>query len=129
MTCGKLVLHINASSGIPIYRQIIDSITGAVSSGQLRPGDQLPAVRAVANELTVNPLTVLKAYNQLEMQGILATQRGRGTFVADEPAGLETGSSRDEIEKRIREQITALERAGFGAADIKAVLRDLLEEL
>ena len=129
MTLGKLALHINASSGVPIYRQIIDAITGAVFSGQLCPGDQLPAVRAVASDLTVNPLTVLKAYNHLEMQGILTTRRGRGTFVADEPPGLEKGARREEIEKKIREQITALKRAGFGAADIKAVLRDLMEEL
>ncbi len=129
MTLGKLALHINASSGVPIYRQIIDAITGAVFSGQLRPSDQLPAVRAVAKDLTVNPLTVLKAYNHLEMQGILVTRRGCGTFVADKPPGLEKGARQSEIEKKIRERITALERAGFGTIDIKTVLRKLLEEL
>lgn len=129
MTTGRLALHINASSGVPIYRQIIDAVTGAVLSGQLHSGDQLPAVRAVARELTVNPLTVLKAYNHLEMQGILVTRRGRGTFVADEPPGVGKGAKRAEIGKVLRDQITVLQRAGFDSADIKTVLKDLMEEL
>jgi GntR family transcriptional regulator len=69
------------SSGVPIYRQIIDQIKFGISSGQLKLGEQLPTVRALAVELKVNLNTVAKAYKELEIKNILETQQGTGTFI------------------------------------------------
>lgn len=70
------------SSGMPIYRQIIDQIRFGIASGQLKPGEQLPTVRALAVELKVNLNTVSKAYKELEIKNILETQQGSGTFIS-----------------------------------------------
>lgn len=69
------------SSGVPIYRQIIDQIRFGIASGQLKVGEQLPTVRALAVELKVNLNTVSKAYKELEIKNILETQQGSGTFI------------------------------------------------
>ncbi len=69
------------SSGVPVYRQIIDQIRFGIASGQLKPGEQLPTVRALAVELKVNLNTVSKAYKELEIKEILETQQGSGTFI------------------------------------------------
>lgn len=69
------------SSGVPVYRQIIDQIRFGIASGQLKLGEQLPTVRALAVELKVNLNTVSKAYKELEIKNILETQQGTGTFI------------------------------------------------
>ena len=68
------------SNGVPIYRQIIDQILFGIASGQLKLGEQLPTVRALAVELKVNLNTVSKAYKELEIRDVLTTQQGSGTF-------------------------------------------------
>lgn len=70
------------SSGIPVYRQIIDQIRFGIASGQLKLGEQLPTVRALAVELKVNLNTVSKAYKELEIKNVLTTQQGTGTFIS-----------------------------------------------
>lgn len=79
---------INPASGIPIYLQIGQQIKTAVASGALQPGDQLPSVRELALELTINPNTAAKAYQELEREGIITTIRGKGTFIAHQEAPL-----------------------------------------
>src|ERR1700736_878194 len=75
----RLDLH----SGVPVYRQIIDQVMGAKAAGTLAGGDQLPTVRQVAVDLAINPNTVVRAYRELEIRGILETQQGTGTFITD----------------------------------------------
>ena len=70
-------------SGVPVYRQIIDQVLGGIASGTLVPGDQLPTVRQLAVDLAINPNTVVRAYRELEIRGILETQQGTGTFITD----------------------------------------------
>lgn len=77
--------RLDSKSGVPIYRQIMDQIRHGIASGRLRPAEQLPTVRALAVELAVNPNTVIKAYSLLEQQGVLTTEQGSGTFVAQAP--------------------------------------------
>src|ERR1700692_1291247 len=78
--------RLDGHSGVPVYRQLIDQVQGAIASGARQPGDQLPTVRLVAVELAINPNTVLRAYREMEIRGILDTQQGTGTFIADRPA-------------------------------------------
>ena len=80
--------RLDSHSGVPVYRQMIDQVQGAIAMGVLRPGDQLPTVRLVAVELAINPNTVMRAYRELEIRGFIDTQQGTGTFVADRPEGI-----------------------------------------
>ncbi|MDA8234088.1 MAG: GntR family transcriptional regulator [Clostridia bacterium] len=74
---------IDPSNGLPIYMQILNQVKRAVAGGMLNPGDQLPSVRELAVQLTVDPNTIAKAYQELEREGVIKTLRGRGTFVAE----------------------------------------------
>ncbi|MDR2480469.1 MAG: GntR family transcriptional regulator, partial [Treponema sp.] len=80
---GPVSFTLDADNGVPIYRQIIQQIEYAILSGRLRPGDRLPTIRSLAVELKTNPNTIAKAYGELEIRGILATQVGSGTYISD----------------------------------------------
>ena len=72
---------IDGRSGVPLYRQIIEQIKFAIARETLRPGEKLPTVRQLAVDLSINPNTVIRAYRELEIEGVLDTQQGSGTFV------------------------------------------------
>jgi GntR family transcriptional regulator len=88
--------QLDAASGVPFYRQVIDQVLAGIATGALARGERLPTVRALAVDLAVNLNTVARAYKELEIRGILATQQGSGTFVASEAVSI------DEVEKRRR---------------------------
>ena len=83
-----MLLHVNPSTGLPIYRQIQAQVKHAVAAGALRAGDALPSVRKLASDLRINPNTVARAYLELEREGVISAVPGGGTFVADGPPGL-----------------------------------------
>lgn len=83
-------------SGVPVYRQIIDQVLGGISAGTLKAGDQLPTVRQLAVDLSINPNTVVRAYRELEIRGVLATQQGTGTFLTEQKV------EKNELERRRR---------------------------
>jgi GntR family transcriptional regulator len=124
----KLVT-IDARGGVPLYRQIIDQILIAISTGQLKPGDKLPTVRQLAIDIQVNPNTVSRAYRELEIHGAVTTQRGTGTFVATEPP-----AAQDEAVRRVRlekycDAITAeAGKMGLALAELVEALQDRLTE-
>ena len=89
--------RIDSASGVPFYRQILDQILVGIATGALQPGERLPTARPLAVDLAVNLNTVARAYKELEIRGVLATQQGNGTFVA---ATAEV--SLDEVERRRR---------------------------
>ncbi len=78
-----LWMQISSGSETPIYQQLVEQISGAIARGELRTGDKLPAVRALAAELVINPNTVARAYTLLEQSGLVTTKTGSGTFVSD----------------------------------------------
>ena len=73
----------NPSSGVPIYLQLMEQVKHAIETGALRPGEQLPGIRPLAEELVVNPNTVAKAYRELEHEGVVELRQGAGAFVSD----------------------------------------------
>jgi GntR family transcriptional regulator len=77
------LFSIATGSSEPIYRQLVEQVRRLSASGQLRPGDEMPSVREIAQALALNPMTVSKAYSLLEMEGVLARRRGRGQVVAE----------------------------------------------
>ena len=74
--------HLNASSGVPLYVQLMEQVKHAVETGALRPGDQLPTIRALAQELVMNSNTVVRAYRELEHEGIVELRHGLGVFIS-----------------------------------------------
>ena len=89
MTTHSLVslFSLNTGSGIPIYRQLIDQIKQAIRMNLLKPGEQLPSVRNLASALQINPMTISKAFAQLELEGVLDRKRGVGMLVAEQQQG------------------------------------------
>ena len=97
---------LDQSEGAPIYRQIIQQIEHAILSGRMRPGDRLPTIRSLAVELKTNPNTIAKAYGELEIRGILATQVGSGTYIADKKPVMEDAIYGDDsLNRKIRELV------------------------
>ncbi len=83
-----MILQINFKSGMPIYLQVVDQIKAAAASGALRPGEMLPSIRPLAEELRVNRNTIAKAYSELENLGVIETLPGRGCFLKENHSGL-----------------------------------------
>jgi GntR family transcriptional regulator len=77
--------QVEYNSGIPVYRQIINHVCAAVAADSFKPGDQLPTIRALSEHLNVNPNTVAKAYRELELKGIIVSERGSGSFIQAQP--------------------------------------------
>ncbi len=123
--------HIDTATGVPIYLQLVNQVRQAVVSGFLAAGQQLPSVRDLALELTINPNTVARAYQELERAGIITTARGRGTFVA-EGAPDALGESRQAAVEDFVQRVTAeARRLGLDPGRLAELLRkspDLLRE-
>ncbi|MCC6589575.1 MAG: GntR family transcriptional regulator [Bryobacterales bacterium] len=111
-------------SGVPVYRQLIDQVMAALATGSLGAGDRLPTVRQVAVELAINPNTVVRAYKELEIRGVLTTQQGTGTFISDAQV------QPDEVERQRRLSQIVVEfvaRAGSEGFSIKDLIQRLNE--
>jgi len=107
-----LDIHVVPGGGIPIYRQIVAGVADSVASGRLGPGDRLPSQRELAQQLVVAPLTVKKAYDLLERQGVVTTRHGSGTFVA-QGAGRDEGLVHEQLEQTARQLVTGAWLAGL----------------
>src|SRR5277367_3003606 len=116
--------RLDADSGVPVYRQLIDQVTGALASGTLAAGTQLPTVRQVAVDLAINPNTVVRAYRELEIRGVLDTQQGTGTFIS----ARKTKPSDAERTRRLNQMLGELmARAGAEGFTVTDVVERLVE--
>lgn len=121
------MMQLDAASGVPFYRQIIDQVLLAISDGRMLPGTQLPTVRQLAVDLSVNLNTVSKAYRELELRGFLVTQQGTGTFVAKRAVEPDT-IARQQALNRLIEEFTAKAAAhGFSKAEVADVFSERSE--
>ena len=96
-----MAFSLDPDNGVAIYRQIIQQIEYAILSGRMKSGDQLPTIRALAVELKTNPNTIAKAYGELEIRGILATQVGSGTYISDK----KPMPNDDHLDRKIKELV------------------------
>lgn len=113
---------LDPKAGVPFYRQIIDQIKFGIASGQLSVGEQLPTVRSLAVELKVNLNTVAKAYKELEIQNILETYQGTGTFINKSESGLSPRERQNKMQEICREFMTVAFSYGF-------TINDMIQEL
>jgi GntR family transcriptional regulator len=116
--------RLDTHSGVPVYRQLIDQVQAAIASGTLAAGDQLPTVRQVAVDLAINPNTVLRAYREMEIRGLLDSQQGTGTFIADKKVEY-SKNERDRILGQLAGEFVS--RAGAAGFTLKQLIKTLRE--
>ncbi len=114
----------DTSSRTPIYRQLIDQVRRAVARGSVRPGERLPSVRQLSRELVVNPNTVARAYTELEREGTLVTQQGRGVFVAELRQDLTKKARRAQLAEKLDQLFVEAVHLGFTAEEVLAMVHD-----
>src|SRR5271155_691298 len=102
--------RLDRHSGLPVYRQLVDQVRRSLRLGVLRPGDQLPSVRAVVEQVAINPNTVHRAYRELELQGLVEGQAGRGTFVRGSLPG--PSAQHEELRRGLVEWFEEARRVG-----------------
>jgi GntR family transcriptional regulator len=123
------IVRVDPRSGVPIYLQIVEQITRAVAIGALLAGEQLPTVKALALELTINPNTVARAYRDLERDGIIETSPGRGSFVRGEAArGAAHDAARDAIARALDDVVRESKALGIEPADARALLERAIKQ-
>jgi DNA-binding transcriptional regulator YhcF (GntR family) len=117
---------IDLHSGVPVYRQLIDQVRGGIASGALAAGDQLPTVRQLAVDLAINPNTVMRAYRELELGGLLETHQGTGTFISSKKVERKSAERDRQLVQMAGEFAARAGAAGFSLEDLIDRLRDLL---
>jgi GntR family transcriptional regulator len=112
-------LRINTASGIPIYVQLVEQIKHAIESCTLGPGDQLPGIRMLAQQIVVSPNTVIKAYSELEREGIIEVRHGSGAFVADNERRVHPGKNIRAAQRVVHEFVMRLRHHGLSDGEIR----------
>ena len=118
-----LRIQIDSKSGVPFYRQIIEQIKFAVGRGRLQPGDRLPTVRQLAVDPAVNPNTVVRAYRELEIERVIDTQQGSGTFVGTERPEIDDLERRRMLDQILTDLLARASSYGFSVEDVFEGLR------
>ena len=119
--------RIDTRSPTPIYAQIAERVRVAVAAGELKTGDALPSVRALATRLRVNPATVAQAYRDLETEKIVEMRQGAGTFIAEVSADTRSRERHAAAKRLVRDMLAEAARIGIGRDDIKRALAGELE--
>lgn len=118
----------DTTSRTPIYRQLIEQVRSAVARGRLEPGERLPSVRQLSRDLVVNPNTIARAYTELEREGTIITQQGRGVFVAEPRTDLTKRARQKQLEERLDQLITDAVHLGFTAEEFLALLNKRMDQ-
>jgi GntR family transcriptional regulator len=120
-------LQLNFKSGKPVYLQIVDQVKAAAAAGTVRPGEPLPGIRPLAEELRVNRNTVAKAYAELEAQGIIETQPGKGCFLKDGQSPLKKSARHDLLTTEIDQAVVAAHHLQVSRGDFLGLVRERLD--
>jgi GntR family transcriptional regulator len=121
-TPNRFSFHLDLHSGVPVYRQIIDQVRGGIASGALEAGDQLPTVRQLAVDLAINPNTVVRAYRELELGGLLETHQGTGTFISAQKLKKANAERERQLAQIVSDAVARAGAAGF-------TVEELIEQL
>ena len=122
------VFKLDLASGVPVYRQIIDQVMTGIASGTLSTGDQLPTVRQLAVDLEINPNTVVRAYKELEIRGLIDTHHGTGTFIGTNKVKRNEVEHQRQLNQLVSEFTARAGAAGFTVDELLEQLKDLQAE-
>jgi GntR family transcriptional regulator len=120
--------QVDRTGRVPAYAQLVQQVREALRLGLLRPGDRLPTVREVVTSCTVNPATVLKAYRELELSGLVEARQGAGTFVSGTLGGSAGAEMLDRLRGALREWVAEARAAGLEDDDVRALVTSVLAE-
>ncbi|MCF7975052.1 MAG: GntR family transcriptional regulator [Phycisphaerae bacterium] len=121
---------IDFSSGIPVYKQIINTIYTAVSTGKLREGDRLPTIKELTLQLNVNPNTIAKAYRELDLKGVITSKRGNGSFISESPLEVPKLSAKQrkaKLEALFGRVIAEAQVEGIGESELLRHIQERIE--
>jgi len=116
--------RLDLRSGVPVYRQLIDQVMGGIAAGALAAGHQLPTVRQVAVDLSINPNTVVRAYRELEIRGVLETQQGTGTFISQQKVKRDDVERERQLAQLVSDFVARAGAAGFTIDDLLQQLKE-----
>jgi GntR family transcriptional regulator len=119
----------NPSLGVPIYHQLMEQVKHAIETGALRPGEQLPGIRPLAEELVINPNTVAKAYRELEHEGVIELRHGTGAFVAEHASGKKQADKLRAAQPIVASAIERLRARGLTDEEIRRLFEAQLAGL
>ncbi len=120
--------QLDLRSGVPVYRQIMDQVLAGIASARLASGDQLPTVRQLAVDLSINPNTVIRAYRELEIRGFLDTHQGSGTFVGAQRVEQDGEERQRKLDGIVSDLVARAGSEGFTAQQVLERLKDLMAE-
>jgi len=124
----RFQFRLDLRSGVPVYRQLIDQVRAGMASATLQAGDQLPTVRQLAVDLAINPNTVLRAYRELELGGLLETQQGTGTFITHRKVKLDEAERERQLSQLVGEFLARAGAAGFSLEELLVQLQQATPE-
>ena len=124
ITRSTFRFRLDNASGVPVYRQLIDQVQAGIATGTLSVGYQIPTVRQVAVDLAINPNTVMRAYRELEIRGVLDTQQGTGTFIAPQPAQIDDNDRARRLDQLLDEFVARAGAGGFTLAEVVEALKE-----
>ncbi|MBC8164797.1 MAG: GntR family transcriptional regulator [Bryobacteraceae bacterium] len=120
--------QLDLKSGLPVYRQLMDQVLVGMAAGGLNPGDQLPTVRQLAVDLSINPNTVVRAYKELEIRGFLTTQQGTGTFITMQKVQKDEARHHERLTRMVSEFVARVSAEGYTVHEIMGRLSELIPE-
>jgi GntR family transcriptional regulator len=124
ITQSPFRFRLDNASGVPVYRQLIDQVQAGIATGVLSAGYQIPTVRQVAVDLAINPNTVMRAYRELEIRGVLDTQQGTGTFIAVQAPQIDDDGRTRRLDQLIDEFVARAGAGGFTLAEVVEALKE-----
>ena len=124
-----LHFQINPHSGVPVYRQMVDQVKYYVASEALKPGDQLPSIRELAQRLAINPTTVVRVYNDLEHEGVIEMRHGKGAFVTASSRRMNAAERKQTLRQLARQLAVEAVQMGAPASQVLKIVWEELAEL
>ena len=124
ITQSPFRFRLDSASGVPVYRQLIDQVQAGIATGILSVGYQIPTVRQVAVDLAINPNTVMRAYRELEIRGVLDTQQGTGTFIAPQAAQIDDNDRARRLDQLLDEFVARAGAGGFTLTEVVEALKE-----
>jgi GntR family transcriptional regulator len=122
-------IHISSNEGVPIYLQIVNQVKHLVSSGRLTPGEELPPIRVLAEQLVVNPNTIARAYLELERSGVVTKRHGAGTYISESPSPLSRREKVKVLAQRADSLLVEADHLDIGLEEVLELLRERHETI